>query len=138
MSLSINTSKIATLCPDEYRKFSEAYDKFTDFDWAGEGDMTIGDALEYVCDRVDDGDEPDEKHKADLVDAIKGLIKALDSKGIHGVVPGVIDTETVVALVLTLQESAVFTRVPTEAGKRILKALNATEADLEDTDCYLA
>ena len=138
MSLAINTSKIATLCPEEYRKFAEAYEKFSDFDWAGEGDMTIGDALEYVCDRVDDGDEPDDKLKADLVDAIKGLVKALDSKGIHGVVPGVIDTEKEVALLLTIPESAVFTRVPTEKGKRILKALNATEADFEDTDCYLA
>jgi len=32
----------------------------------------------------------------------------------------------------------VFTRVLTEEGKRILKALNATEADFEETDCYLA
>ena len=138
MSLSINTSKIATLCPDEYRKFSEAYDKFIDFDWAGEGDMTLGEAFEYVCDRVADGDEPDEKLKADLADAIKALIQALDRKGIHGVVPGVIDTETEVALLLTIPESAVFTRVPTEEGKRILTALNATEADFTDTDCYLA
>lgn len=138
MSLAINTSKIATLCPEEYRKFSEAFDKFTDFDWATEGDMTLGEAFEYVCDRVDDGDEPDDKLKADLVDAIKGLTNALDSKGIHGVVPGVIDTEKEVALVLTIPESAVFTRVPTEEGKRILKALNATEADFEDADCYLA
>lgn len=138
MSLAINTSKIATLCPEEYRKYSEAYDRFDDFDWAGEGDMTLGEALEYVCDRVDDGDEPDDKLKADLVDSIKGLIKALDCKGIHGVVPGVIDTETVVALVFTIPEATVFTRVPTEEGKRILTALNATEADFEDTDCYLA
>jgi hypothetical protein len=138
MSLSINTSKIATLCPDEYRKFSEAYDKFTDFDWAGEGDMTLGEAFEYVCDRVADGDEPDGKLKAGLADAIKALIQALDRKGIHGVVPGVIDTDKEVALLLTLPESAVFTRVPTEEGKRILTALNATEADFTDTDCYLA
>jgi hypothetical protein len=138
MSLSINTSKIATLCPDEYRKFSEAYDKFTDFDWAGEGDMTLGEAFEYVCDRVADGDEPDGKLKSDLADAIKGVTKALDRKGIHGVVPGVIDTDKEVALLLTLPESAVFTRVPTEEGKRIFKALGATEADFADTDCYLA
>ena len=138
MSLAINTSKIATLCPDEYRRFSEAHDRFTDFDWAGEGDMTLGEALEYVCDRVDDGDEPEDKLKADLVNAIKGLIKALDSKGIHGVVPGVIDTETEVGLLLTIPEATVFTRVPTEEGKRILKALNATEADFTDADCYLA
>lgn len=138
MSLAINTSKIATLCPDEYRKFSEAYDKFTDFDWAGEGDMTLGEAFEYVCDRVADGDEPDGQLKADLADAIKGVTKALDRKGIHGVVPGVIDTEKEVGLLFTLPESAVFTRVPTEEGKRILKALNATEDDFEDTDCYLA
>jgi hypothetical protein len=138
MSLSISTSKIATLCPDEYRKFSEAYDKFTDFDWAGEGDMTLGEAFEYVCDRVADGDEPDGKLKAELADAVKGVITALDRKGIHGVVPGVIDTETEVALLFTIPEAAVFTRVPTEEGKRIFKALNATEADFEDTDCYLA
>ena len=138
MSLSINTSMLATLCPDEYRKFSEAYDKFTDFDWAGEGDMTLGEAFEYVCDRVADGDEPDGKLKADLADAIKGVTKALDRKGIHGVVPGVIDTETEVALLLTIPEATVFTRVPTEEGKRIFKALGATEADFEDTDCYLA
>lgn len=138
MSLSINTSKIATLCPDEYRKYSEAYDKFTDIDWAGEGDMTLGEAFEYVCDRVANGDEPEDKLKADLADAIKGVIKALDRKGIHGVVPGVIDTEKEVALLLTIPEATVFTRVPTEEGKRILKALNATEADFEDTDCYLA
>lgn len=138
MSLAINTSKIATLCPDEYRKYSEAYDRFTDFYWATDSDMTLGEALEYVCDRVADGDEPDGKLKADLTDAIKGVIKALDRKGIHGVVPGVIDTETEVGLILTLPEAAVFTRVPTEEGKRILKALNATEADFEDTDCYLA
>lgn len=138
MSLSINTSKIATLCPDEYRRYSDAYDKFTDFDWAGEGDMTLGEAFEYVCDRVADGDEPDGRLKADLADAIKALIQALDRKGIHGVVPGVIDTEKEVALLLTLPESAVFTRVPTEEGKRILKALNATEADFTDADCYLA
>lgn len=138
MSLSINTSKIATLCPDEYRRYSDAYDKVTDFYWAGEGDMTLGEAFEYVCDRVADGDEPDGKLKADLADAIKALIQALDRNGIHGVVPGVIDSETEVALLLTIPESAVFTRVPTEEGKRILKALNATEADFEDTDCYLA
>lgn len=138
MSLAINTSKIATLCPEEYRKFSEAYDRFTDFGWAAYTNMTIAEAFEYVCRRVADGGESDDKLKADLADAIKGVITALDRKGIHGVVPGVIDTEKEVALVLTLPESAVFTRVPTEAGKRILKALNATEADFADTDCYLA
>lgn len=138
MSLAINTSKIATLCPEEYRKYSEAYDKFTDFGWAAYTNMTIGEAFEYVCRRVDDGGESDDKLKADLADAVKGVIKALDSKGIHGVVPGVIDTETEVGLVFTLPEATVFARVPTEEGKRILKALNATEADFEDTECYLA
>ena len=138
MSLAINTSKIATLCPDEYRKFSEAYDKFTDFDWAAEGDMTLGESLEYVCDRVADGDDIDGKLGQNLKESIKALVQALDREGIHGVVPGVIDTEKEVALLLTIPEATVFTRVPTEEGKRILKALNATEADFEDTDCYLA
>lgn len=138
MSLSINTSKIATLCPDEYRKFSEAYDKFTDFDWAGEGDMTLGEAFEYVCDRVADGDDIDGKLGQNLKESIKALVQALDRKGIHGVVPGVIDTDKEVTLLLTIPEATVFTRVPTEEGKRIFKALGATEADFTDTDCYLA
>lgn len=138
MALSINTSKIATLCPDEYARFSEAYDKFTDFGWASDGYTTLGDAFEYVCDRVADGGESDNKLKADLADAIKGVIKALDQKGVTGVVPGVIDTETEVALVLTIPEDTVFARVFTNNGQRIANVLNATEADFEDTDCYLA
>lgn len=138
MSLAINTSKIATLCPEEYNKFSEAYDRFIDFDWATESDMTLGESLEYVCHRINDGDDIDAKLGQNLKESIEALIRALDSKGVHGVVPGVTDTETVVGLEFVIPEKAVYTRVLTEEGKRILKALNATEADLEDTDCYLA
>lgn len=138
MYLGINLSKIATICPDEYNKFSEAYDNFTDFDWATENDRTLGESFRLVCDRVADGGEIDSTRGQNLKESIKALIQALERKSIHGVVPGVTDTETEVGLGFVIPEATMFTRVPTEEGKRILKALGATEADFEDTDCYLA
>lgn len=140
MSLVINPSKIAALCPDECSRFSEAYKKFADFDWATESGMTIAESFKYVCDRVADGTEPDNKLNADLADAIKGVIKALDRKGVHGVVPAAfINLEMKgVTIRFTIPEATVFSKILTEEGKRIIKALDATEADFTDTDCFLA
>lgn len=138
MSLVINLSKIATLCPDEYSRFSEAHDKFTDFDCEAENDRTLGESFKFVCDRVADGGEIDSTRGQNLKESIKALIQALDRKGIHGVVPGVVDTEKELGLGFVIPEATVFTRALTEEGKRILKTLNATEADFEDTDCYIA
>ena len=136
MSLVINPSKIATLCPEECRKFAEAYGKFTDREWTTESGMTIAESLKFICDRVADGTEPDDKLNADLADAIKGVIKALDRKGVHGVVPAAfVNLEMKgVTIRFTIPEATVFSKVLTEEGKRILKALDATEADFTDTD----
>ena len=138
MSLAINNSKIAALCPDEYGIFSDALDKFTDYDWATDSDMTLGESFKYVCDRVADGGDIDGTLGQNLKESIKAVIRALDAKGIHGVVPGVLDTETEVALLFILPEEAVFTRTVHAEGKRILGILMATEGDFEVTDCYRA
>lgn len=140
MYLGINLSKIAALCPDEYSRFSEAHDKFTEFNWEDENGRTLGEAFKYVCDRVADSVEIDSTRGRNLKESIKALIQALDSKGIHRVVPKAainLDMKWV-TIRFTIPETAVFTRVLTEDGKRILTALNATEDNLEDTFGYLA
>lgn len=140
MSLAINTSKIVTLCPEEYRRFSEAYDKFTDPEWATDSGMPIAKSLKFVCDCVANGNNIDGKLGQNLKESIEAVIRALDRNGIHGVIPeAVINLEMKgVTIRFTLPEATVFTLVLTEEGKRIIKALDSTEADIENTDCRLA
>ena len=90
MITRLNLDCIATVYPNEYQAFSEAYDKFSD-KYCSTGDL--GEHARWVADAVSDPiDFPDEEDTV-LTNAVKELIKRFERDGIQ-VYPVVLDSET--------------------------------------------
>ena len=129
----IKYDSIATVCPDEYRAFSEALDKVDEND---NGFYVLGERYTMACDnyRHPQGIDPSNPDERKLAEAVGDLVAALEKKGVPAI-PGVIDTGTKVSFEFVIHDSNLYIRALSEKGKEIAGILGVKSfEDCQDVE----